>query len=155
MEYSPWSLDIETNGLLAACRELGVAIVAYSPVGRGFLTGKWRTIDDLPEGDWRRTNPRFTGENFQKNMDLVREIERIAAKKNCTAAQLTLAWVLHQGDDIIPIPGTTSLKNLQSNWESLNVEITKEDDNEIRAVISKIPVVGSRYSEELMTRVNL
>jgi len=97
---------------LEACRELGVAIVAYSPLGRGFLTGKFKSLDDFEEDDWRRTNPRFQGENFHKNLDIVKEFERIANSKGCTAAQLCLAWVLYQGNDFIPIPGTTSIKKI-------------------------------------------
>jgi len=154
MEYSPWTLDMEHNGLGDACKELGVAIVAYSPVGRGFLTGRYKSPEDFDADDWRRTNPRFQGENFQKNLKIVSELERIAAKKNCTAAQLCLAWVMHQGDHIIPIPGTTSLKNLESNLASLKVQITKEDDDEIRKVMADIPAVGTRYPDSMMTSLN-
>lgn len=154
MEYSPWTLDIENNGVLATCRELGIAIVAYSPLGRGFLTGKYKKFEDLAEDDWRRQNPRFQGENFQKNLDIVKEFERIASKKGCTTSQLVLAWVLFQGDDIIPIPGTTSIKNLEENLAAAAVKLTKEDDQEIRSVINKIGVSGNRYPDNLMSRLN-
>lgn len=154
VEYSPWTLDIETNGLLAACRELGVAIVAYSPLGRGFLTGKYKSIDDLDADDWRRANPRFQGDNFQKNLELVKSIEKIAEKKGCSAAQLCLAWVMYQGDDFIPIPGTTSIKNLESNLNSLKVKITPEDDQEIRKIVNSIKIEGDRYPESSMKMLN-
>jgi len=154
IEYSPWTLDIETNGVLDTCRELGIAIVAYSPLGRGFLTGKYKKFEDLAEDDWRRSNPRFQGENFQKNLDIVKEFERIADKKGCSAGQLCLAWVLFQGDDIIPIPGTTSIKNLEQNLASLSVKITKEDDHDIREVINKLGVSGDRYSKSMMSNLN-
>jgi len=154
IEYSPWTLDIETNGVLDACRELGISIVAYSPLGRGFLAGKFKSPEDFDKDDWRRQNPRFMGENFQKNLDIVKEIERVAAKKNCTAGQLCLAWVLYQGEDFIPIPGTTSIKNLESNLASLSVKLTKEDDQEIRSIINKIPAEGTRYAAQAMNGLN-
>jgi len=154
IEYSPWTLDIEQNGILEACRELGIAIVAYSPLGRGFLTGKYKSIDDFDPNDRRRLFPRFQGENFKKNLDLVAEIEKIAKKKGCSAAQLCLAWVLAQGDDFIPIPGTTSIKNLESNLASVSVNLNQDDLNEIRKVINSIPIEGTRYPAEMMTKLN-
>jgi len=154
MEYSPWTLDMETNGLLDACRELGVAIVAYSPLGRGFLTGKYKSIDDLDADDWRRTNPRFQGENFQKNLDVVKEIEKIAEKKGVTSAQLCLAWVLAQGDDFIPIPGTTSIKNLEQNMGALKIKLDKSDVDEIRKAVSAIDIAGERYIAPMMKMLN-
>jgi len=154
-EYSPWTVDIETNGVLEVCRELGIAVVAYSPLGRGFLTGKFKSLDDLEKDDWRRNNPRFQGENFQKNLELVKEMEKLGEKKGCNSAQLCLAWVLAQGDDIIPIPGTTSKKNLDANLVSLKVTITKEEDAEIRKLIDSIGVAGSRYPESSMKFLNL
>eukprot|EP01114_Cavostelium_apophysatum_P009817 TRINITY_DN230_c0_g1_i1.p1 TRINITY_DN230_c0_g1~~TRINITY_DN230_c0_g1_i1.p1 ORF type:complete len:346 (+),score=74.31 TRINITY_DN230_c0_g1_i1:56-1039(+) len=154
IEYSPWTTDHETNGVFAACRELGIAIVAYSPLGRGFLAGKFKKPEDLDADDWRRTNPRFQGENFQKNLQIVEQIEKVAKKKGCTAAQLCLAWVLAQGDDIIPIPGTTSIKNLDSNIASLKVKLDKEDLAEIRKIIDSVPVVGTRYPESSMAMLD-
>jgi len=154
VEYSPWTLDLEENGLLAACKELGVSIVAYSPLGRGFLAGKYNTPEDLDANDWRRTNPRFQGENFQKNLDLVRAIEGIAQKKGCTAGQLCLAWVSSQWDHIIPIPGTSSVKNLESNVASLSVKITEEDEREIRKIINSFSVSGDRYEAGSMKTLN-
>eukprot|EP01103_Thecamoeba_quadrilineata_P005371 TRINITY_DN15185_c0_g1_i1.p1 TRINITY_DN15185_c0_g1~~TRINITY_DN15185_c0_g1_i1.p1 ORF type:complete len:328 (+),score=57.82 TRINITY_DN15185_c0_g1_i1:45-1028(+) len=154
VEYSPWTLDIENNGLLEACRELGVAIVAYSPLGRGFLAGRFKSAEDFDGDDWRRTNPRFAGENFQKNLDLVKELERFAAAKGCTSGQLCLAWILAQGEDFIPIPGTTSVKNLEQNLASVSVTITKEDNEAIREVLKKIPVIGTRYPEAGMAGLN-
>jgi len=154
IEYSPWTLDIETNGFLEAARELGVAIVAYSPLGRGFLTGRYKTIEDLDKDDWRRTNPRFQGDNFQKNLNIVREIEKQAKEKGCSAAQLCLAWVMAQGDDIIPIPGTTSIKNLESNLASLSIKLTKDDLHKIREIINTIPIEGERYETKFMGTLN-
>jgi aryl-alcohol dehydrogenase-like predicted oxidoreductase len=154
MEYSPWTLDIETNGVLDTCRELGISIVAFSPLGKGFLAGKFKKFEDIPEDDFRKTLPRFQGENFERNLDIAREFERIAAKKNCTPAQLCLAWVLYQGEDFIPIPGTTSVKRLEENWGALNVEVTKEDNDEIRAAIKRIQVHGDRYQPSGMALLN-
>eukprot|EP01114_Cavostelium_apophysatum_P014074 TRINITY_DN3553_c0_g1_i1.p1 TRINITY_DN3553_c0_g1~~TRINITY_DN3553_c0_g1_i1.p1 ORF type:complete len:324 (+),score=48.87 TRINITY_DN3553_c0_g1_i1:89-1060(+) len=150
IEYSPWTTDHERNGVIATCRELGIAIVAYSPLGRGFLAGKFKKFEDLDPNDWRRNSPRFQGENFQKNLQLVKEIERVAEKKGCNAAQLCLAWVMAQGDDIIPIPGTTSVQNLVANVASLKVKLDKEDLAEIRKIIESIPVAGERYPEANM-----
>ncbi|TPX70462.1 hypothetical protein SpCBS45565_g01795 [Spizellomyces sp. 'palustris'] len=154
IEYSPWTLDIETNGLLATARELGVSIVAYSPLGRGFLTGRYKSPDDLDADDWRKGNPRFQGENFYKNLKLVERIEQLAQKKGVTAGQLTLAWVLHQGEEFLAIPGTTRVENLEANWASQNIKITPEDDAAIRAAINEIGVSGDRYDEHSMATLN-
>ncbi len=122
-EYSLWTRDPEDNGVLATCRELGIGFVAYSPLGRGFLTGQFRTFDDLAPDDYRRNSPRFQGENFQKNLDLVRKVEEIAREKGCTPSQLALAWVLAQGDDIVPIPGTKRRKYLEENAAAVDIEL--------------------------------
>jgi len=147
MEYSPFSLDIETSGVLNACRELGVTVVAYSPLGRGFLTGRYKSPEDFEEGDFRRFAPRFQGENFDKNIKLVHKFEELAKKKNATSGQLCLAWLMSQGDDIIPIPGTKSTKYLKENFESNKLTISKEEDQEIREIIKSIPISGGRYPE--------
>ena len=152
IEYSPWTMDIEDPavGLLATCRELGVATVAYSPLGRGFLTGAYRSVDDLAEDDGRRMHPRFAPENFPKNLELVDRIKMLADKKGCTPGQLTLAWLMAQGEDIVPIPGTTRIKNLEENLGALKVKITPEDDKEIRQTIEGCQVHGSRYPDRFM-----
>jgi len=149
IEYSPFSLDIESSqiGLLKACRELGVAIVAYSPIGRGMLGGELRSHADIPDGDFRKLVPRFSEENFPKNLALVDRITEIAKKKGCTASQLTLAWILAQGDDFFPIPGTTNLGRIDENLGSLKVHITKEEEAEIRHACEKAEVSGGRYPE--------
>ena len=123
-EWSLWSRDLEENGQLEAARELGVAIVAYSPLGRGFLTGAIKSPDDFAPDDFRRSSPRFMGENFQKNLDLVRHVAQLAAEKECTASQLALAWLLAQGHDVIPIPGTKRVKYLEENVAALDVQLT-------------------------------
>jgi aryl-alcohol dehydrogenase-like predicted oxidoreductase len=147
IEYSPFSTDIEDPkvALLATCRELGVAIVAYSPLGRGFLTGQYKSPDDFEEGDFRKISPRFSKENFSKNLKLVDEIVKLAKKKGCTAGQLTLAWLLAQGDDIIPIPGTKKIKYLEENLGALNLKLTKDEIKEIRNKIEAAEVHGERY----------
>ena len=121
-EYSLWTRDPE-DGILATCRELGIGFVAYSPLGRGFLTGQFRTFEDFPADDYRQNSPRFQGENFQKNLDLVKRVGEIAREKGCTPAQLALAWVLAQGDDIVPIPGTKRRKYLEENAGALQVRL--------------------------------
>jgi aryl-alcohol dehydrogenase-like predicted oxidoreductase len=152
-EYSLWSRDPEDE-VLAACRELGVGFVAYSPLGRGFLTGQIRRFEDLAPDDFRRLSPRFQGENFQKNLDLVQRIEEIAAAKKCTPAQLALAWVLAQGEDILPIPGTKRRKYLEENVGALDVELTPEDLRRIDEAAPKGAAAGARYPEAAMASVN-
>src|SRR5438094_576431 len=125
-EYSLWTRDVEDE-ILPAIRELGIGFVAYSPLGRGFLSGRIRSVEDLEAGDFRRDNPRFQGENFQKNLELVERVEELAAAKGCTAAQIALAWVVVQGDDMVPIPGTTRVKNLEENVAALEVGLTADD----------------------------
>ncbi|EXJ85545.1 alcohol dehydrogenase [Capronia coronata CBS 617.96] len=147
MEYSPFSMEIEDYGLLQACRELGVAMVAYSPLGRGFLTGSIKSPDDFEDNDFRKYAPRFSPENFPKNLKLVDEIKALAEEKGCTPGQLVLAFLMAQGDDIIPIPGTTKTKNFDENLGALNVKITKEDNDKIRKAISATEVHGGRYPE--------
>ncbi len=152
IEYSPFSLDIESPqvNLLATCRELGVAVVAYSPLGRGFVTGQYKSPDDFEEGDFRRFAPRFSAENFPKNLKLVDEIVRLAGQKGCTPSQLTLAWLLAQGEDIIPIPGTTKVKYLEENVRALEVRLTEREVGDIRRAVEGAEVHGSRYPEEWM-----
>jgi hypothetical protein len=145
VEYNPFSLDIEQNGLLAACRELGVAVVCYAPLGRGFLTGQLKSPDDFPEGDVRRFLPRFSHENFPKNLKIVEAVEEIAKSKGINTSTLALAWLLAQGDDIIPIPGTTKPKNLDANIQALSVTLTPEENKEIRDVVEAAGVSGGRY----------
>ena len=152
-EYSLWTRDPEANGVLAACRELGIGFVAYSPLGRGFLTGRFRTFEDLPADDYRRNSPRFQGENFQKNLDLVRRVEEIAREKKCTPSQLALAWVLAQGEDIVPIPGTKRRKYLEENVAALDVKLTKDDLHRIDEVFPPEAAAGERYPEHVMALV--
>ncbi len=153
-EYSLWTRDVEDE-ILATCRELGVGFVAYSPLGRGFLTGRFESPDDLPADDWRRHNPRFQGENFRKNLELARRVEAIAREKGCTPAQLALAWVLHQGDDVVPIPGTTRRKHLEENAAAAEIELTKSDLERIGEALPRDLVAGTRYPEAGMARVNV
>src|SRR5437667_12647973 len=145
-EYSLWTRDVEDE-ILPAIRELGIGFVAYSPLGRGFLSGRIRSADDLEEGDFRRDNPRFQGENFQKNLELVERVEELAAAKGCTAAQIALAWVLAQGEDIVPIPGTTRVRNLEANVAALDVELTDEELRDLEAVFPKGAAAGDRYAD--------
>jgi aryl-alcohol dehydrogenase-like predicted oxidoreductase len=152
-EYSLWTRDPE-EGLLQTCRELGIGFVAYSPLGRGFLTGQIKRFEDLAADDYRRHSPRFQGENFQKNLELVRRLEEMAARKHCTAAQLALAWVLAQGQDIVPIPGTKRRKYLEENLGALDVELTPGDLAEIDAVAPAGVAAGLRYPEAMMSTVN-
>lgn len=148
IEYSPFSLDIESPqiGLLKTARELGVAIVCYSPIGRGMLGGTLRSPKDFEEGDFRAFAPRFSEENFPKNLELVDRITAIAKKKGCTPSQLTLAWIMAQGDDFFPIPGTTNVGRLVENLESVKVKISSEEENEIRKACENA-THGSRYPE--------
>ena len=152
-EYSLWSRDPEDE-LLPTCRELGIAFVPYSPLGRGFLTGRFASPEDLPEGDFRRLSPRFQGENFQKNLDLVERIRGIAKEKGCTPAQLALAWLLAQGDDIVPIPGTTRQKRLEENVGALSVLLDDSDLARIEAVAPHGIAAGGRYDEAGMRSVH-
>jgi aryl-alcohol dehydrogenase-like predicted oxidoreductase len=148
-EYSLWSRDPE-NGVLAACRELGIGFVPYSPLGRGFLTGQLKRFEDFAADDQRRTQPRFQGENFTRNLALVQRIGELAARKGCTPAQLALAWVLAQGQDILPIPGTRRVRNLEENLGALNVRLSATELAEIEQVFPASAVAGTRYPERMM-----
>jgi aryl-alcohol dehydrogenase-like predicted oxidoreductase len=148
-EYSLWTRDPESE-ILPTCRELGIGFVPYSPLGRGFLTGKIQKPEDLPEDDYRRSTPRFQGENFQRNLDIVKRVEEIAREKHCTPAQLALAWVLARGNDIVPIPGTKRRKYLQENIGALDVDLTSKDLERIDEVAPKDAFAGSRYPEAMM-----
>lgn len=152
-EYSLWSRDPESD-VLPAARELGIAFVAYSPLGRGFLTGQFKTAEDLPADDYRRNSPRFQGENFQKNLDLVAKIKDLASRNGCTPSQLALAWVLAQGEDVIPIPGTKRLNYLEENLGAANVTLSSEDLRQIDAVLPRGAAAGERYQAQAMTAVN-
>lgn len=152
-EYSLWSREPEDE-ILAAVRELGVAFVAYSPLGRGFLTGQIKKYEDLAEDDYRRHAPRFEGENFQRNLDLVQHVESLAKEKGCTAAQLALAWVLAQGEDIIPIPGTKRRSYLEQNAGAADVKLTEADLKRLDEVAPKGAAAGLRYPEEMMALLN-
>jgi len=153
-EYSLWSRDPEEE-ILSAVRELGIGFVAYSPLGRGFLTGQMKSYQDLAPDDWRRTVPRFQGENFQRNLDLVRRVEHIAKEKGCTPAQLALAWVLAQGEDVIPIPGTKRRSYLEQNAAAVDVALTAEELRRLEEIAPRGTASGMRYAEEMMTLVNL
>ncbi len=141
--------EIETPDidLLKTCRELGVAVVAYSPLGRGFVTGQYKSPDDFEEGDFRKFAPRFSPENFPKNLKLVDELVELAKKKGCTPGQLTLAWLLAQGDDIFPIPGTKKIKYLEENWGALQIKLSAEEEKEIRKAVEGAEIHGGRYPE--------
>ncbi|HXP36011.1 MAG TPA: aldo/keto reductase [Chthoniobacterales bacterium] len=148
-EYSLWTRDPEAE-ILSVCRELGIGFVPYSPLGRGFLTGKIQKPEDLADDDYRKTTPRFQGDNFQRNLDLVKRVEEIAREKRCTPAQLALGWVLAQGEDIVPIPGTKRRKYLQENIGALDVDLTSNDLERIDEVAPKDAFAGSRYPEAMM-----
>ena len=152
-EYSLWSRDPEDE-LLATCRELGIAFVAYSPLGRGFLAGAIRRPEDLADDDWRRFSPRFQGENFQKNLDLVKKVEELARPKGATPAQLALAWVLAQGEDVLPIPGTKRRDRLEENVKALDLDLGPDDFARIEAVAPRGAVAGQRYPESAMPLIN-
>jgi aryl-alcohol dehydrogenase-like predicted oxidoreductase len=137
------------------CRELGIGFVAYSPLGRGFLTGEIKRPEDFAQDDFRRHNPRFQGENLQKNLDLVKKIEDLARAKNCTPAQLALAWVMAQGDDIVPIPGTKRRKYLDQNLDALDVRLTPDELKQIDAIAPRGIAAGTRYAPEVMKRVGI
>ncbi|KAI4864677.1 Aldo/keto reductase-like protein [Hypoxylon rubiginosum] len=148
IEYNPWTLDIESDSgthLLRTCRELGVAIVTYAPLGRGFLTGRYKSVDDFEETDGRRQLPRFSAENFSKNLDLVKIFEDLAARKGCTPAQAVLAWIMAQGKDFIPIPGTKNIRYLEQNLGAANVQISPDENKNIRdAIVAMGGVSGER-----------
>ena len=152
-EYSLWTRDPETE-VLGVCRELGIGFVPFSPLGSGFLTGKIKKPEDLPEGDYRRTTPRFQGDNFQRNLDLVESVGEIADEKKCTLAQLALAWVLARGNDIVPIPGTKRRKYLQENIGAFDVDLTSADLARIDEVAPKEAFAGSRYPDWAMAMIN-
>src|SRR5881396_2571038 len=152
-EYSLWSRDPEDE-ILPACRALGIGFVAYSPLGRGFLTGRFKKFEDLPPDDFRRNHPRFQGENFQKNLGLVKRVEEIAREKGCTPAQLALAWLLAQGEDIVPIPGTKQRRRLEENAASTNVTLTAAELRRIAAVAPQGVAAGERYPAGMQRFVN-
>lgn len=151
-EYSLWTRDPEDE-VLPACRELDVGLVAYSPLGRGFLTGRFKKFDDFPADDYRRNSPRFQGENFQKNLDLLRKVEEIAREKLCTSSQLALAWVLAQGDDIVPIPGTKHHKYLDENSAAAEIKLSADDLRRLNDVFPQGAAAGLRYPEHMMKMV--
>lgn len=148
-EYSLWSRDVEGK-VLATCRELGIAFVPYSPLGRGFLTGQYKSVEDFAPDDQRRSQPRFQGENCARNLALVARIQEMAVRKGCSASQLALAWVLAQGPNIIPIPGTRRIRNFDENLGALNVKLTATELTEIETVFPASAVAGTRYPEQMM-----
>jgi aryl-alcohol dehydrogenase-like predicted oxidoreductase len=152
-ELSLWSRDAEAE-VIPTVRELGIGYVAYSPLGRGFLTGQFTSPDDFPEGDFRRNHPRFQGDNFEKNLELVREVEEMAKEKGCSTAQLALAWVLAQGDDIVPIPGTKRIKYLDDNIGALEVKLSRDDLDRLDAILPPGAASGERYAPRGMETVN-
>jgi aryl-alcohol dehydrogenase-like predicted oxidoreductase len=152
-EYSLWTRDPE-NEVLPTCRELGIGFVAYSPLGRGFLTGQFKRFEDLPADDYRRLSPRFQGDNFERNLDLVKRVGQIAVEKGCTPSQLALAWVLAQGEDIVPIPGTKRRKYLEDNVGAVNVRLAADDLRRIEEACPSGAAVGDRYPENMMQLVN-
>jgi aryl-alcohol dehydrogenase-like predicted oxidoreductase len=152
-ELSLWSRDAEAE-VLPTVRELGIGYVAYSPLGRGFLSGRFKSPDDFPEDDFRKNHPRFQGENFEKNLALVREVEKMAEEKGCTTAQLALAWVLAQGDDIVPIPGTKHVRYLDENIGALEVKLTEADLNRHDEILPPGAAAGERYHARGMETVN-
>ena len=152
-EYSLWTRDPEEE-ISPVCRELGISFVAYSPLGRGFLTGRFSSLEDLAPDDWRRNNPRFQGENLERNLELVRRVDQIAAEKGCKASQLALAWVLAQGEEIIPIPGTTRRAHLEENLAALEITLTAQDLARLNEAAPKGIAAGERYTEGGMKVVN-
>ena len=150
-EYSLWTRDPEAS-VLPTIRELGIGFVPYSPLGRGFLSGRFRSADDIPEGDFRKENPRFQGENFDRNLALVERVEELAAEKDVNPGQLALAWVLAQGDDIVPIPGTTQIEHLEENVAAMEIELTDDDLRELESVFPAGAAAGDRYAD--MSQVN-
>lgn len=149
IEYSPFSLDIEREDIsvLKTCRQFGIAIVCYSPLGRGMLTGQYRSPDDFEANDTRKYFPRFSKENFPKNLQLVETLQKLAEKKGCTSGQLSLAWILAQGEDFIVIPGTTKMKNLEENVGAVGIQLTENEIQQIRKVCQEADAVGDRYPE--------
>jgi aryl-alcohol dehydrogenase-like predicted oxidoreductase len=152
-ELSLWSRDAEAE-VIPTVRELGIGYVAYSPLGRGFLSGRFKSPSDFPEDDFRKNHPRFQGENFEKNIRLVREVEEMAQEKGCTTAQLALAWVLAQGEDIVPIPGTKHVRYLDENIGALDVQLTGEDLKRLDEILPPGAAAGQRYHERGMETVN-
>jgi len=148
-EYSLWTRDPE-EALLPTLRELGIALVAYSPLGRGFLAGRFRSPDDLSPDDWRRNNPRFTGENFRRNLALADRVRELAGQKGCTPAQLALAWLVRRHDDVVPIPGTSSIARLEENVAAVDVRLTPEDQDRIARAAPRGAAAGDRYSPEML-----
>ena len=153
-EYSLWTRDVEDNGALATCRELGVGLVAYSPLGRGFLTGRFKSPADLAENDTRRRNPRFQEGNFERNLAIVRELEKMAHRKQCTPAQLALAWLLARGEDIVPIPGSTKRSRVEENAAAVDIELGPREVAELERIVPKGFAAGDRYPEPFMKLVN-
>jgi aryl-alcohol dehydrogenase-like predicted oxidoreductase len=152
-EYSLCTRDVESE-ILPTCRELGVGFVAYSPLGRGFLTGQIKSVDELPADDWRRRAPRFQGENLERNLQLVKQVEQLAAEKKCKPSQIALAWVLSCGEDVVPIPGTKRIKYLEENIAAIEIKLTPEDLRRIEQFASPEAVAGERYPEQAMAAVN-
>lgn len=152
-EYSLWTRDVE-SGILPACRELKTGFVAYSPLGRGFLSGRIESVEDLAADDWRRNNPRFQGENFEKNLELVDRVREMAREKSCTPAQLALAWLLAQGDEIVPIPGTRRAARLDENAGAVEVTLSDSELETVDAVFPPDAATGSRYPEAMMGLLN-
>jgi aryl-alcohol dehydrogenase-like predicted oxidoreductase len=154
-EYSLWTRDIESNGVLATCRELGVTFIPYSPLGRGFLTGAIQKIDDLDSSDWRRTNyPRFQEQALQSNLKLAAAVKELASEKGITPAQLALAWVLAQGEDMVPIPGTKRVRYLEDNMAAAQVALSESDLRRISAKLAEFQIIGERYTPEMMKLVH-
>ncbi|MDQ3322769.1 MAG: aldo/keto reductase [Acidobacteriota bacterium] len=153
-EYSLWTREIEDNDVLATCRELGIGFVAYSPLGRGFLSGEIKRFEDLAADDYRRHNPRYQGENFDKNLKLVEKVEEIASEKGITTSQLAIAWIMAQGNDVVPIPGTKRRKYLEQNAEAADIMLSQEDLARIEDVFPKDAASGQRYPEAMMKSVN-
>jgi aryl-alcohol dehydrogenase-like predicted oxidoreductase len=153
-EYSLWTRDVEENGVLDTCRELGIGFVAYSPLGRGFLSGQFKRFEDLAEDDYRRHSPRFQGENFDKNIQLVNKVTAIADEKLCTPSQVALAWLLSRGDDIVPIPGTKHRKYLEQNAAAVEISLSQDELDRIDAIFPAGAASGPRYPEAMMASLN-
>jgi aryl-alcohol dehydrogenase-like predicted oxidoreductase len=153
-EYSLWTRDVEENDVLATCRELGIGFVAYSPLGRGFLSGQIKKFEDLAEDDYRRNSPRFQGENFQKNINLVNKVEEIAREKGVTASQLALAWVMSRGEEVVPIPGTKRREYLEQNAAAADISLTQNEIDRIEEIFPVNAASGTRYPEAMMASVN-